>query len=62
MIESGTRRSVAATVLVARWRPLGPITAINGLLLFAWSTAVIFEVLRRTLARTLDMPEVPDVR
>ncbi len=34
-----------------RWRLLGPITAMNGVLLFGWSTAVIFEVLRRTLAR-----------
>ena len=31
------------------WRLLGPITAMNGVLLFGWSTAVIFEVLRRTL-------------
>ena len=27
---------------VARWRLLGPITAMNGILLFGWSTAVIF--------------------
>ena len=33
---------------VERWRLLGPITAMNGVLLFGWSTAVIFEVLRRT--------------
>ena len=39
---------------VERWRLLGPMTAMNGVLLFGWSTAVIFEVLRRTLARTLD--------
>jgi len=32
-----------------RWRLLGPITAMNGVLLFGWSTAVIFEVLRRTM-------------
>jgi hypothetical protein len=31
-----------------RWRLLGPITAMNGVLMFGWSTAVIFEVLRRT--------------
>ena len=37
---------------VERWRLLGPITAMNGVLLFGWSTAVIFEVLRRALART----------
>jgi hypothetical protein len=44
-------------VPVERWRLLGPITAMNGVLLFGWSTAVIFEVLRRTLARTLDFRE-----
>jgi Ion channel len=41
-------------VPLERWRLLGPMTAMNGVLLFGWSTAVIFEVLRRTLARTLD--------
>ena len=35
---------------VERWRLLGPLTAMNGVLLFGWSTAVIFEVLRRTMA------------
>jgi hypothetical protein len=34
---------------VERWRPLGPLTAMNGILLYGWSTAVIFEVPRRTL-------------
>ena len=38
-----------------RWRLLGPMTAMNGVLLFGWSTAVIFEVLRRTLARSLEI-------
>jgi hypothetical protein len=33
---------------VEPWRLLGPMTAMNGVLLFGWSTAVIFEVLRRT--------------
>ncbi len=28
---------------VERWRLLGPLTAMNGMLLFGWSTAVIFE-------------------
>jgi hypothetical protein len=37
---------------VERWRLLGPMTAMNGVLLFGWSTAVIFEVLRRTLMRS----------
>lgn len=35
----------------ARWQLLGPITAMNGVLLFGWSTAVIFEVLRRAMGR-----------
>ena len=38
-------------VPVERWRLLGPMTAMNGVLLFGWSTAVIFEVLRKTLAQ-----------
>jgi hypothetical protein len=38
-------------VPVERWRLLGPAAAMNGILLFGWSTAVIFEVLRRTLIR-----------
>lgn len=37
---------------VPRWLLLGPITAMNGILLFGWSTAVIFEVLRRTMEST----------
>ena len=36
---------------VERWQLLGPITAMNGVLMFGWSTAVIFEVLRRTIER-----------
>jgi hypothetical protein len=31
------------------WRLMGPITAMNGILMFGWSTAVLFEVLRKTL-------------
>ncbi len=31
------------------WRLLGPMTAMNGVLLFGWSTAVIFAVMRRTI-------------
>lgn len=34
---------------VAAWRLMGPMTAMNGILLFGWSTAVLFEVLRKTL-------------
>ena len=36
---------------VERWHLLGPMTAMNGVLLFGWSTAVIFEVLRKTVGR-----------
>lgn len=36
---------------VARWRLMGPITAMNGFLLIGWSTAIIFEVLRKALSR-----------
>jgi hypothetical protein len=32
-----------------RWHLLGPMTAMNGVLMFGWSTAVIFEVLRKAL-------------
>ncbi|MBL8706956.1 MAG: two pore domain potassium channel family protein [Rhodospirillales bacterium] len=32
-----------------RWRLLGPMAAMNGVLMFGWSTAVIFEVLRKSL-------------
>jgi hypothetical protein len=39
-------------VPVESWRLLGPMTAMNGILLFGWSTAVIFEVLREALRVT----------
>ncbi len=45
---------------VAKWQLLGPITAMNGVLLFGWSTAVIFEVLRRTLQPRL-LPEAEGI-
>ena len=41
---------------VEPWRLLGPITAMNGMLLFGWSTAVIFEVLRRALMKVDMLP------
>ncbi len=31
---------------VQRWRLLGPMSAMNGILLFGWSTAVIYDILR----------------
>jgi hypothetical protein len=33
---------------VESWRLKGPMTAMNGILMFGWSTAVLFEVLRKT--------------
>lgn len=42
-----------------RWRLLGPMTAMNGVLLFGWSTAVMFEVLRKTLATGNDQAVRP---
>jgi Ion channel len=36
-------------VPLEQWRLLGPMTAMNGILLFGWSTAVIFEVLRHAM-------------
>jgi hypothetical protein len=32
-----------------RWQLLGPMSAMNGVLLFGWSTAVIFAVLRAVM-------------
>ena len=34
---------------VQEWRLIGPLTAMNGVLLFGWSAAILFEVLRKTL-------------
>src|SRR3984893_6242405 len=34
---------------VKAWQLTGPMTAMNGILMFGWSTAVLFEVLRKTL-------------
>ena len=52
---------------VEQWRLLGPMTAMNGVLLFGWSTAVIFEVLRKAMAgralaleRHATQPEIPN--
>jgi Ion channel len=47
---------------VQRWHLLGPMTAMNGVLLFGWSTAVIFEVLRMTLMASGGGPENQEKR
>jgi Ion channel len=31
------------------WRLIGPMTAMNGILMFGWSTALLFEVLIKTI-------------
>ncbi|MBR0906509.1 potassium channel family protein [Bradyrhizobium liaoningense] len=43
---------------VREWRLIGPLTAMNGVLLFGWSAAVLFEVLRKTLDH-LEAAEAP---
>ncbi len=44
---------------VPEWRLLGPLTAMNGVLLFGWSAAILFEVLRKTLEHLglMDAPQ-----
>jgi Ion channel len=34
---------------VKEWRLVGPMAAMNGILMFGWSTAVLFEVLLKTI-------------
>ena len=48
-------------VPVEGWRLLGPITAMSGALMFGWSTAVIYEVLRGTMMISFDT-DSPDFR
>jgi Ion channel len=36
---------------VKTWQLLGPMAAMNGILMFGWSTAVLFEVLLKTIDR-----------
>jgi ion channel len=36
---------------LAKWRLLGPMTAMNGVLMFGWSTALIFEVLIKAIGQ-----------
>lgn len=43
-------------VPVERWHLIGPTTAMCGILMFGWSTAVIFDVLRRAMATLPDTP------
>jgi hypothetical protein len=47
-------------VLPERWRLLGPLEAINGLLLFGLSTAVMFGVMSRLIATRLHLDKRPE--
>jgi Ion channel len=40
-----------------KWRLLGPITAMNGVLMFGWSTALIFEVLIKAIGQYTSAPD-----
>ena len=51
--ENYTALGYGDIVLSERWRLLGPLEAINGLLLFGLSTAVMFAVLSRLIATRL---------
>jgi hypothetical protein len=51
--ENYTALGYGDIVLSERWRLLGPLEAINGLLLFGVSTAVMFAVLNRLIASRL---------
>src|SRR5215468_6193066 len=42
---------------LAKWRLLGPMTALNGVLMIGWSTALIFEVLIRAIGRYTSPPD-----
>ena len=46
---------------IQAWRLTGPMTAMNGILMFGWSTAVLFEVLRKTLD-DLGVTKLPDAK
>ncbi|OAF11855.1 metal transporter [Bradyrhizobium centrolobii] len=46
---------------VREWRLIGPLTAMNGVLLFGWSAAILFEVLRKTLDH-LGLTDAPGSR
>jgi hypothetical protein len=46
---------------VERWRLLDPTAAMNGVLLFGWSAAVNFEVMRRAV-RSRDQEDEPSSR
>jgi hypothetical protein len=46
-----TTRGYGDVTPVKAWQLVGPMAAMNGILMFGWSTAVLFEVLLRTIER-----------
>jgi hypothetical protein len=56
--ENYTALGYGDIVLSDRWRLLGPLEAINGLLLFGVSTAAMFAVLSRLVSPRIDPPLV----
>ncbi|TWB04609.1 potassium channel family protein [Bradyrhizobium stylosanthis] len=44
---------------VPAWRLIGPLTAMNGILLFGWSAAILFEVLQKTLEHLAAIERLP---
>ncbi|UWU81024.1 potassium channel family protein [Bradyrhizobium huanghuaihaiense] len=44
---------------VPEWRLIGPLTAMNGILLFGWSAAILFEVLRKTIEHLEAIARLP---
>jgi hypothetical protein len=54
--ENYTALGYGDIALSERWRLLGPLEAINGLLLFGVSTAVMFAVMSRLIATRLHLP------
>ena len=46
---------------VKEWRLLGPMASMNGILMFGWSTAVLFEVLLKTVEHlgAIAAPDAP---
>ena len=57
--HSYTTLGYGDVIPLERWQLLGPMTAMNGVLMFGWSTAVIFEVLRKTMAVTASAADSP---
>ncbi|HEX7922639.1 MAG TPA: potassium channel family protein [Bradyrhizobium sp.] len=44
---------------VKEWQLIGPMAAMNGILMFGWSTAVLFEVLQKTIERQTALVKSP---